>query len=92
MSKMEVDIPHRLTREEARLRLGRASERLARDYSAICTWDDDGRLVVQRKGLEASLRIADNKISVALDLGLLMRPFAGSIQAGIAKQLAEILA
>jgi putative polyhydroxyalkanoate system protein len=92
MKTMEVDIPHRLTRDEARSRIGRASERLARDYSAICTWDDDGRLVVQRKGLAASVRIAENKVSVALDLGLFMRPFAGAIQAGIARQLTDILA
>ncbi len=89
---MEVDVPHRLTRDEARSRLGRASEKLARDYSATCKWDEDDNLLVQRKGLEASLRIADDKVSVALELGLLMRPFAGTIQAGIAKQLAAILA
>ena len=92
MSKLEVDIPHRLTRDEARSRIGRATERLARDYSAVCAWDADGRLLVQRKGLAASLRIADGRVSVALELGVLLRPFAGSIQAGIAKQLADILA
>jgi putative polyhydroxyalkanoate system protein len=89
---MEVDVPHRLTRDEARSRIGRATEKLARDYSATCKWDEAGHLLVQRKGLEASLRIADDKVSVALELGLFMRPFAGTIQAGIAKQLADILA
>jgi putative polyhydroxyalkanoate system protein len=92
MNRLEVDIPHRLTRDEARSRIGRATERLARDYSAVCAWDADGRLLVQRKGLAAWLHIADDRVSVALELGVLLRPFAGSIQAGISKQLADILA
>jgi len=91
MHKMEVDIPHQLSLDEARSRIDRATEKLARDYSAVCRWDDEGRLVVQRKGLEASLRIADDRVHVAMDLGLFMRPFAGTIQAGIARQLASIL-
>ncbi len=92
MSKMEVDVPHRLTRDEARSRIGRVTEKLARDYSATCKWEGEEHLLVRRKGLEASLRIGEDKVSVALELGLFMRPFAGTIQAGIAKQLADILA
>ena len=92
MSKMEVDVPHRLSRDEARLRLDRVTEKLARDFSAACNWDGGGRLVVQRKGLQACLAIADDRVHVDLELGMLMRPFAGSIRAGIAKQLADILA
>jgi len=89
---MEVDIPHRLTLDEARARIDRATGKLARDYSAVCRWEGDGCLVVQRKGLEASLQISDDSVHVAMELGLLMRPFAGTIQAGIVKQLADILA
>jgi putative polyhydroxyalkanoate system protein len=92
MHRMEVDVPHQLSLDEARARLDRVMEKLARDYSAVCRWDGEGRLVVQRKGLEALLRIADDRVHVAMDLGLFMRPFAGTIQAGIARQLADILA
>lgn len=92
MSRLEVDISHRLSRDEARLRIDRMTEKLARDFSAECNWDHDGRLVVKRKGLEAFLDIADDKVHVGMELGLFMRPFAGTIRAGIAKQLADILA
>jgi putative polyhydroxyalkanoate system protein len=91
MNKMEVDIPHRLTRDEARARLDRVTEKLARDYSASCSWDEEGHLVVQRKGLHASLELSDDCVHVDLELGMFMRPFAGTIRAGIAKQLSEIL-
>ena len=72
--------------------LDRITDKLARDYSAACTWDGEGRLLVKRKGLQASLQIEDNRVHVDLELGMFMRPFAGTIRAGIAKQLSEILA
>lgn len=92
MNKMEVEIPHQLTREEARTRIDRVMEKLARDFSAVCKWDEGDRLVVKRKGLQASLDVADDRVHVNLELGMLMRPFAGSIRAGIVKQLSHLLA
>lgn len=92
MSKLEVEIPHQLSRDEARLRLDRVTEKLAKDYSAVCNWDGGSRLVVTRKGLLARLDVADDRVHVDLELGTFMRPFAGTIRAGIARQLADILA
>jgi putative polyhydroxyalkanoate system protein len=92
MNKLEVEIAHRLTREEARSRIDKMTEKLARDFSAECSWASGNRLVVKRKGLLASLDIADDKVHVDLELGLFMRPFAGTIRAGIERQLADILA
>jgi putative polyhydroxyalkanoate system protein len=92
MQKMEVDVPHRLSRDEARARLNGITERLARDYSAACNWEGSDRLLVKRKGLEASLDVAEDKVHVDLEFGLFMRPFASTIRAGIVKQLTELLA
>jgi hypothetical protein len=47
---------------------------------------------VKRKGLQACLDIADDRVHVDLEIGMFMRPFALTIRAGIAKQLADILA
>jgi putative polyhydroxyalkanoate system protein len=92
MNKLEVDIPHRLSRDEARARLDRITEKLAREYSAACRWDEGDRLLVTRKGLQAALAIGDDRVHVDLELGLFMRPFAGTIRDGIAKQLTALLA
>jgi putative polyhydroxyalkanoate system protein len=92
MNKLQVDIAHRLTRDEARSRIHRVTAKLAQDYSAECNWEGSERLIVRRKGLLASLDIADDRVHVDKELGMFMRPFAGSIRAGIAKQLADILA
>ena len=92
MSKLEVEIAHRLSRAEARSRIDRVSAKLAKDYSAECNWEGSERLIVKRKGLQASLDIAEDRVHVNMELGMFMRPFAGSIRACIAKQLADILA
>ena len=92
MSKLEVEIAHRLSRAEARSRIDRVSAKLAKDYSAECNWEGSERLIVKRKGLQASLDIAEDRVHVNMELGMFMRPFAGTIRAGIAKQLADILA
>ena len=47
MNKLEVDIAHRLSRDEARSRIDRVTEKLARDFSAECNWDGGSRLVVK---------------------------------------------
>jgi len=92
MNKLEVDVAHRLSRAEARSRIDRVTAKLAQDFSAECNWEGSERLVVKRKGLLATLDVDDNKVHVDMELGLFMRPFAGSIRAGIVKQLADILA
>jgi putative polyhydroxyalkanoate system protein len=92
MNRLEVEVAHHLSREEARARIDRVTEKLARDFSAECNWDDIGRLVVKRKGLQAFLAIYDDRVHVDMEIGFFMRPFAGTIREGIAKQLADILA
>ena len=92
MSKLEVDVAHRLTRDEARSRIDRITEKLARDFSAECNWHGIDRLVVKRKGLHALLDIADDRVHVDMELGMFMRPFASTIRDGIAKQLTDLLA
>jgi putative polyhydroxyalkanoate system protein len=91
MNKLEVKVPHHLGRDEARARIDKVTEKLAKDFSAECTWEGRDRLVVKRKGLLALLDVADDNVHIDLELGLFMRPFAGTIRSGIEKQLSDIL-
>jgi putative polyhydroxyalkanoate system protein len=91
MPRVSFDIPHRLSRDEARTRIMGATSRLEREYSATCRWDGEARLIVTRKGLKAALEVEDTQIRVALDLGFLLGPLGGSIRAGIIRQLTGIL-
>ena len=91
MPRVTVDIPHRLSREEARTRIMGATSRLEKEYSATCHWDGETRLVVTRKGLKAALDVEETQVRVALDLGFLLGPLGGSIRAGIVRQLTGLL-
>ncbi len=87
-----MEIPHALPLDEVRARLGRATAKLERDYGAACSWDGDGRLIVARKGLTARVTLEGAHLRIHVELGLLLGPLAGSIRAGITKQLTGLLA
>jgi putative polyhydroxyalkanoate system protein len=91
MSKVNVEIPHHLSREEARNRIQNAAPRLQSEYSAVCQWEGESRLVVTRKGLKAALDIEDSCVRVAIELGFLLGPLGNSIRTGIVRQLTGLL-
>jgi putative polyhydroxyalkanoate system protein len=91
MPRVNVDVPHRLSRDEARTRIMEATSRLEREYSATCRWDGETRLIVTRKGLKAALEVEDTQVRVVLELGFLLGPLGGSIRAGLVRQLAGLL-
>ena len=91
MPRVNVDIPHRLSRDEARTRIMGATSRLEQEYNAACRWDGETRLIVTRQGLKAALDVEEHHVRVALELGFLLGPLGGSIRAGIVRQLTEIL-
>jgi putative polyhydroxyalkanoate system protein len=91
MPRVNVDIPHRLSREEARTRIMGATPQLERDYSATCHWDGQTRLIVTRRGLKAALDVEETRVRVALELGFLLGPLGGSIRDGIVRQLTGLL-
>ena len=70
------------------MRIMGATSRLERDYSAICRWDGETRLIVTRAGLKAALELEETHVRVALDLSFLLGP---SIRAGIVRQLTGLL-
>src|SRR5687768_5973645 len=91
MAKFEVEVPHSLQTPEVRTRLEKARSKLETDYGATCTWDDEGRLRVARKGLDALVTIQEDRLHVTCELGLLMSTMMGPIKAGITKQLTELM-
>ena len=78
MARVDVEIPHRLSREEARNRIREVTPRLEQEYSALCRWDGESRLLVTRKGLKAALDIEDTCVRVGIELGFLLGPLGNS--------------
>src|SRR4051812_10756943 len=91
MPKFDVDIPHSLSIEEARARIAGATSKLEKEYGATCTWRGDRELTVSRKGLDARVSIAEQRVHVELNLGFLLSAFSEKIKGGISRELAGIL-
>jgi putative polyhydroxyalkanoate system protein len=91
MSKIELEIPHKLSQAEAKSRISGATSGLEKDFGAKCQWDQHENLRVTRKGLMAILSIFEDRVKVDMELGLFLRPMASSIRKGIEKRLNEIL-
>lgn len=92
MPRYEIEIPHGLSPQEVRTRLEGALPKLEDQYGAKCAWDAEGRLLVTRKGLEATVHLEPGRLRVDMNLAFLLAPLAGSIRTGITKQLTELLA
>ncbi|HEY4186038.1 MAG TPA: polyhydroxyalkanoic acid system family protein [Polyangia bacterium] len=92
MPKFEVDIPHSLPVDEVKTRIGGATSKIESKYGAECKWVGDRQLTVSRKGLDATLTIEPTRVHVDISLGFLLTPMASPIKAGLAKELAGLLA
>ena len=91
MPKYEVDIPHALTPDDVKTRLGGATAKIESSYGAACKWTGERQLTVSRKGFDALVTIEDAKVHVAMNLGFMLVPLAGAIKAGLTKELTSLL-
>jgi putative polyhydroxyalkanoate system protein len=92
MPKFDLEVPHHLPVPEVRSRLEGARGKLESAYGAKCTWDGEDRLLVTRKGLQATVHLEPTRLRVDVELGLLLGALAGSIRSGITRQLTELVA
>jgi putative polyhydroxyalkanoate system protein len=90
MPEITIDIPHTLSREEVRVRLERAREKLENDYGVACTWQGEA-MKVQRSGLDGTVSIEDTRLAVRVKLGMLMGAFSSTIRDGITQKLTRLL-
>jgi putative polyhydroxyalkanoate system protein len=92
MPKFDLEIPHTLPLPEVRSRLENAKGKLESAYGATCTWEGEDRLLVTRKGLQATVHLEPSRLRIDVELGFLLSPLSGSIRSGITRQLTELLA
>lgn len=68
MAAKKYRFAHTLGRREALARLEPAIDGLARQYGLDRADDPDGTLTLQRTGVDASVKIADDAVEVAVEL------------------------
>jgi len=91
MPKYEVDIPHTLSPDDVKTRLGSATGKIESSYGAACKWTGERQLSVSRKGFDALVSIEESKVHVSMNLGFMLVPLAGAIKAGLTKELTSLL-
>ena len=91
MPKFKVEIPHSLDAAAVKDRLEKAQSKLEEDYGAKCTWAAADVMQVNRKGLDAQVKITDDRLLVDVSLGLLLMPMMGPIRDGITNRLTKLV-
>jgi putative polyhydroxyalkanoate system protein len=100
MPKFGVQVPHTLTKEEARARLERFAEMLEAKFANQVSdlqqsWDGDTlKFHFKSYGipLDGGITVADKELKVAGDLPFTAMMFKGKIESSIREQLEKIVA
>lgn len=86
MTKITIERPHTLGREVAREKAEQLAERLAREYNVHYRWAGD-TLEFKRSGADGRIEVAEDRVKVQLNLGLLLSAMSGSIK----REIEEVL-
>lgn len=91
MSNISLEQTHDLGLEGARERVEKLVPALIKQYRVAVDWrGNDAHF--SGKGFQGVLRIMADRVAVDLKLGLLARPFAGTIEKAMAEHVRKALA
>jgi putative polyhydroxyalkanoate system protein len=87
MSKINIERDHGLaSADEAKALVGPVEEKLKERYGVTLVWTGNNAKI-KGVGVSGHFNVDDTKILVEIKLGLLLRPMARKIEAGIARAL-----
>ena len=91
MSRIEIRRNHTMDHEHAL----KVADDLAREmdthYEMQWGWNGE-TLWIRRTGVKGEVSVKPTEIHVNLELGMMLRPFRGRIEAEVARQLDDVLA
>lgn len=91
MSQFDVTITHALSEADARERLKGVQAKLESDYGVSCRWTPAGDMLVQRKGLDGTVRVLPGQLQVNVKLGFLLSALGNKIREGIVAKLTRLM-
>jgi putative polyhydroxyalkanoate system protein len=92
MAKLTIEQPHALPIDEVKRRLQELADRLSAKYGIDAKWTSDREASLKRTGVSGTIKVADDKVAVLLDLSFALLPMKGKIQERIARELKSALA
>jgi len=91
MATIEIKQAHQLGGAAARSAVETVAAKLRADLNASYQWQGD-RLAFECPGAKGSIDVCDDAVQVSVDLGWLLKPMRGRIEASIRQYLDEGLA
>ena len=92
MPKLTITQAHSLPLDQVKARLEALSNRLSEKYGITAKWVTPDRAQVSRTGVSGSISIAQNLVTVALDLSFVLTPLKDRVQNRVQRELREALA
>ena len=92
MAKLNIEQAHALPIDEVKRRLQELADRLSAKYGIDAKWTSDREASLKRTGVSGTIKVADDKVAVLLDLSFALIPMKGKIQERIARELKSCLA
>ena len=92
MAKVSIEQAHALPIDEVKKRLQELADRLSAKYGIDAKWTSDREASLKRTGVSGKITVADNKVSVLLDLSFALIPIKGKIEDRIKRELSAALA
>jgi putative polyhydroxyalkanoate system protein len=90
LASISIQRRHCLGLAQARERVGELAHALAQDLEAHWHWRGD-ELRFERAGASGCVRVAEERLDVEVNLGLLLRPFREKIAAQISARLDSLI-
>jgi putative polyhydroxyalkanoate system protein len=91
MGNIVVQRSHQLGQEELKKRVQQVEQKLKEKYQVAMEWQGD-RAKVKGMGVNGTLELGSQEVSLTLEVGLMMRPFAGKIKEMMEYQIDKALA
>ena len=90
MAKIRIDHATSLSRDDIRKRLGEVMGEVERRFDLEGAWQGDS-YAFKRSGLDGTAVVEDGRVSVTMELGLILGVLKGRIESELRAKLAEKL-
>ena len=92
MPKVVIEQSHSLDASEVRKRLDTLSEKLSSKYGIDAHWKNDNEATFKRTGASGSIVCQPGKVTVNVDLSLVLSPMKHQVETRIRSELEKVLA
>jgi putative polyhydroxyalkanoate system protein len=91
MAKLHIEQSHALPLDDVKTRLQSLADRLSEKYGIEARWVGDREASLKRTGVSGKIQLAEDKVSVLLDLSFALLPMKGKIKERIERELRTAL-